>query len=529
MTGRGPIDTKAFDDALAAVRAALTDGAPAVALDRVRALCAQWPSRSETWSFAAEAMLRAGDRAGALAASERLVALSPDSGRAQALLARSLLANGDKQAARGAADRVPDLAPADALALANAGCVLAAVDAHEPARRLFARAVELAPDNAEHWFNLAMEQRALGLTDAAEASCERVIALNPHDYEIYLTRSQLRRQTAERNNVASLIRRLEAGARDWRGESQLLYALAKEYEDLGRRDEAYAALSRGAAVRRRHMTYDVGREIATIDALIAGFPTERLRASSGGFASDEPVFIVGMPRTGTTLAERILSSHPAVHAAGELTAFAEAMMAAIRAGGDAGGGSLVERAARLDMAALGRDYIARTRPQTGHTARFIDKLPLNFLYCGLIRLALPGARIIHLTRDPLDACHAVLKTYFTGGYPFSYDIGELAAYYAAYRRLMDHWHVAMPGAIMDLAYEDLVHDLETHARRLVAHCGLEWDPVCLDFHRNAAPSTTASADQVRRPLYTSSIGQSRHYPAFVEAMRAALAGHGIQA
>lgn len=529
MTGRGPIDTKAFDDALAAVRTALTDGEPAVALNRVRALTAQWPTHPEAWSFAAEVMLRTGDQAGALVASERLVALSPDSGRAQALLARSLLANGDKQGACAAVGRVSDLASTDALALANAGCVLAAVDAHEPARRLFARAVELDPDHAGHWFNLAMEQRALGLTDAAEVSCERVIALNPHDYEIYLTRSQLRRQTVERNNIVSLTRRLEAGVRDWRGESQLLYALAKEYEDLGRRDDAYAALSRGASVRRRHMTYDVGREIATIDALIATFPTERFRAPPGGFASDEPVFIVGMPRTGTTLAERILSSHPAVYAAGELTAFTEAMMAGIRTGGDGEGASLVERAARLDMAALGRDYIARTRPQTDHSPRFIDKLPLNFLYCGLIRLALPGARIIHLTRDPLDACHAVLKTYFTGGYPFSYDIGELAAYYAAYRRLMDHWHQAMPGVIMDLAYEDLVHDLEPQARRLVAHCGLDWDPACLDFHRNAAPSTTASADQVRRPLYSSSIGQSRHYPAFVDAMRAALAKHGVQA
>ncbi len=529
MTGRGTNGSTEFDDALAAARAALNDGAGSVAVQRVRSICARWPSRPDTWSFAAELLLRAGDPPGALAASRRLVALSPASGRARALLARGLLAQGDKQAARDAAEATAALSPDDALALANAGCVLAAIDEHEVARCLFARAVALAPDIAGHWFNLAMEERALGMADAAALSCERVIALNPHEYEIYLTRSQLRRQTAERNNVASLIGRLEAGVRDWRGESQLLYALAKEYEDLGRRDDAYAALSRGAGIRRRNMTYDVEREIATIDALIAGFPSDRFHSASAGFASDEPVFIVGMPRTGTTLAERILSSHPAVHAAGELTAFAEAMMAAIR--GTAGGEnrSLVERAAALDMVSLGRDYIARTRPQTGHSQRFIDKLPLNFLYCGLIRLALPNARIIHLTRDPLDACHAVLKTYFTGGYPFSYDIRELAAYYAAYRRLMDHWHRVMPGVIMDLAYEDLVHDLEPNAQRLVAHCGLDWDPVCLDFHRNAAPSTTASADQVRRPLYSSSIGQSRHYPAFVNAMRVALAENGIDA
>ena len=189
---------------------------------------------------------------------------------------------------------------------------------------------------------------------------------------------------------------------------------------------------------------------------------------------------------------------------------------------------LVELSATLDFAALGRDYLARARAAQPAPGRLVDKMPLNYLYCGLIRRALPNARIVHVMRDPMAVCHAMYKTLFKSGYPFSYDLREIARYYAAYRRLMSHWHAAMPGAIHDLRYESLIADQTGETRKLLEYCGLEWEDACLAFHRNPAPTTTASASQVRRPLYDSSVSQWRRYEDRLGELKDALAAEGIE-
>jgi len=171
----------------------------------------------------------------------------------------------------------------------------------------------------------------------------------------------------------------------------------------------------------------------------------------------------------------------------------------------------VRLSASIDFAALGDAYIESTRPFTGKTPRFIDKLPLNFLYVGLIRLALPNAKIISVRRHPLDTCYAVYKQLFVDAYPFSYDLEELARYYAAYDRLMQHWSSVTPDAVYTLRYEALVDDFEPEVRRLLAHCGLDFEEACLRFHENKSASTTASTVQVRQPVYRSSVGKWRQY------------------
>jgi hypothetical protein len=221
-----------------------------------------------------------------------------------------------------------------------------------------------------------------------------------------------------------------------------------------------------------------------------------------------------MPRTGTTLVERILAGHTGVFAAGELTNFAVQMMKLARAkaqGGSPNRDDLVRLTTELDFAALGSAYVESTRPFTGQTARFIDKLPLNYLYLGLIHLALPKATIIHVQRNPMDTIYAVYKTLFTDAYPFSYRLEELAHYYVAYHALMEHWHAVLPNAIQAVRYEQLVADVDTEARRLVAACGLEWQPACLEFHKSIEASTTASAVQVRKPVYRTSVRKWRDY------------------
>jgi hypothetical protein len=279
------------------------------------------------------------------------------------------------------------------------------------------------------------------------------------------------------------------------------------------------------------LQYDVRYDVDTVDWIIRAFPqapAEPIRACP----SNEPIFIVGLPRSGTTLVERILGSHSDVFAAGELNHFAAALVSGVlsRTGGrPLPRPELIAGSRELDFAALGADYLERTRPATSHRRRFTDKMPLNYLYCGLIRRALPNARIVHVRRHPMASCYAMFKTLFKDGYPFSYDLNEIAQYYVGYRRLMDHWRQSMPGAIHDISYERLVRDLEGESRRLLSACGLEWQDSCLEFHRNPTATTTASAAQVRRPLYDSSLAQWRHYEQQLEPLRARLLAAGIDA
>ncbi len=248
-------------------------------------------------------------------------------------------------------------------------------------------------------------------------------------------------------------------------------------------------------------------------------------------AQDAPIFVVGLPRSGTTLVERILGSHSALAAAGELDCFALAIVDAVRRHSGRSHlprQDLVELSAAVDFPALGQDYLQRARAVLGGGAgRFVDKMPLNYLYCGLIGRAMPGAKIIHVTRHPMAVCYAMYKTLFKDGYPFSYDLSEIAQYYIAYRRLMGHWRATMPGRIHELSYERLIADQRGETGALLGFCGLDWEEGCVGFHQNTAATTTASASQVRRPLYESSVSTWRHYESQLAELSTQLLAAGI--
>jgi tetratricopeptide (TPR) repeat protein len=394
----------------------------------------------------------------------------------------------------------------------------------------FNRALALAPEETQLLYNRATVRRFLGDLEGAEADYDRVIASKPQDYEAYLNRSELRVQTAARNHIPELANLLAHKVADWRAEVQIRYALAKEHEDLSEYAKSIEQLRIGAGLRRDHMKYDVSTDVATVDWIIGAYPAFSPDAVPNA-ASEAPIFIVGLPRSGTTLVERILSSHSSLSSAGELDCFASSIVDAVR---QRTGGLAVPRrqlvtlSASLDFAALGADYLRRARSVVDGADRFIDKMPLNYLYCGLIRRALPNAKIIHVTRHPMAVCYAMYKTLFRQGYPFSYDLHEIAQYYLAYRRLMQHWQATMPGAIHELSYEDLVADSFTETRKLLAYCDLGWEDGCASFHRNPSASTTASASQVRRPIYGSSVSLWRHYEHELSGLKEELASAGVR-
>ena len=398
------------------------------------------------------------------------------------------------------------------------------------AQRCFEHAVELDPGKSHYFMNLGLARQANGDLDGAEIAFDKAVGLNPQDHETWLHRSRLRKQTSQRNHVEQIKTRITLGFSSWRGEVSLRYALAKEYEDLNDYAQSFEQLQQGASVRRSHMQYDSKADLDAINDIIDQFPVDSFAEENSGHDSHEPIFIVGLPRTGTTLVERILGSHSAVFAAGELNNFAENLtrqVALLPSEKPANRRQFIAAAARVDYGALGETYVSSTRPHTGHTSRFIDKLPLNFLYCGLIHKALPNARIINLTRHPMDTCYAMYKTLFKHAYPFSYDQQELAQYYLAYRKLMTHWHEALPGKILDISYEQLTCNFADECRNILSFCDLPWEDSCLEFHKNAAPSMTSSLAQVRQPVYTSSIGRWRNYREELSPMEAVFTAAGL--
>jgi thioredoxin-like negative regulator of GroEL len=482
----------------------------------------------------------------AMQASEKLLRLAPNLDAAHYLMSKTALqignarhlqkANcqlvlGNRDATRESVQATVTRAPRDVAVLVVAGSILNRIDDAAGARDIFLQARAVEPDDPSVLFNLATSLRFLGELDEAEQVIDQVIRDCPDNHQSVLFRADLRRQTPENNHIAELEARIRKGANDWKGEMNLHYALAKEAEDIGAHEKSFSALQNGSALRRRHLKYDVHGDVAVLAEIERHYPDGDACSPVEGCSDEAVIFIVGMPRTGTTLVERILAAHSQVESAGELHDFSSELVKEIHR---VSGGKpvprerIVEVSRGIDFTRLGHNYVAAARQATGTvTPRFIDKLPFNFLYCGLIHRALPRARIVHVVRDPMDTCYAVYKTLFGQAYPFSYDLEELATYYIAYHRLMNHWRATMPGLILDVSYENVVANSEAEARRLVEYCGLQWEPACLEFHNLKSASTTASAVQVRQPIYSSSIGKWRRYEHQLAPLQARLEEAGL--
>ena len=398
-----------------------------------------------------------------------------------------------------------------------------ALNEHHLARDSYAAVVELAPHDALAWYNLASAERNVGRLEAAERACDQALALDGALFQAELLRSQLRPQTQVRNHVDGLRAKLSSAGGSTPAEIFLNYALGKELDDLGAYAEAFAHFERGAAARRGALDYSVSRDTGNLLRIIDVYPREwftKLRPRAG---DAEDGFIVGLPRSGTTLVERVLTGLPDIRSNGETDNFSRALMAAV----PAGPGDIFSRATQAAPSQVAQGYrrLAGDAPAGG---LLLEKMPLNYLYLGAITAALPGAKLLLMTRDPLDNCFAMFSTLFGAGYPFSYSLSDLAEYYRAYARLIDHWKTCLGETLLEVSNEAFVQEPERLGPAIADHAGLNWSRESLAIEKNPTASATASAAQVRRPIYQSAIGRWRNYADQLAPLRKALSAQGAQ-
>ncbi|WP_213881311.1 sulfotransferase [Pseudomonas sp. dw_358] len=418
------------------------------------------------------------------------------------------------------------LAPGHGAAWNNLGSVLE--QRNQPgdraeARAAYAKAVDLDPQHAEAQNNLGALYSEQGDIDAARCCFEAAIAARNDLVAAHYNYSSLHTYRADDPHLA-MLQGLHGHREQWPVETQVRYhfALGKALDDAGAFDQAFAAYAEGNRLQHGRLGYDEGQAdqvlAQILDTFTPAFFAARQQRPRPVVDGQVPIFIVGMPRSGTTLLEQILCSHPDVHGAGELPDLGTVILEALAPH------AYPQSVTQLDddqLHQLGKAYLKRLATLAPGSRFITDKMPANFFYLGLIHLALPHARIIHAQRDPMDSCFSCYSRLFNETMGFAYDQQSLGRYYGRYRQLMAHWDQVLPdGTVLDLAYEDLIADPEAQARRVLAFVGLPWDPACLAFHKNPRPVKTASVAQVRRPLYSTSVARWKHFARHLQPLYA---------
>ena len=527
--GNALLDQKQFDAAAASYRRALEDR----------------PGFAEAHSNLGNALRGLGQLDEAAASYGRALALEPNFAGAHSNLGDVLRDLGRLAEAAASCRRAIELQPDLAGAHNSLGNALLDLGQFAEAAASYRRAVALRRDFAEAHINLGLVLRQQGRTDEAEACCATALKINPHsapavvlqaelqadngrfaEAEASFTRAaaidaelpeawagiaHLRKMTRHDAAWAAAAQRIAGQRLPPRREVYLRFAIGKYFDDVKDFQNAFINFQRAHELTKSYgPAYDRRQLTRAVDEMIRFYDEEwALRLPLDPGASARPVFIVGMPRSGTTLAEQILASHPAVFGAGEL-----AFWSTVSAGHQSPGhGAAAVGGIALDPAA---DYLQLLKELSPDALRVIDKMPANFLRLGLIHEALPNARIIHMRRNPIDTCLSIYFQHFKSGHSYANDLDDLAHYYREYLRLMQHWKTRLPeGAILEVPYESLVDDQETWSRTMLQFIGLPWDPRCIDFHRTSRSVMTASKWQVRQKMNSASIERWRNYEEFV--------------
>lgn len=443
---------------------------------------------------------------------DKAIILAPAHDEYYAYLAKCHSLLGDISATLNAAEKVQIDKVKNALTLDTLGVSLSRIGWHEKALDCFKAALVMVRDNASFYYNYAVSCKFSGDFKQAKIGFERAIALRPNYHEAYYAMSDLGGINQDNNHIKQLEQLLSTmDSPD--ASLHLAHALAKEYESLGKYPEAFAVLNTAKARKRKNTPYDFIQDESIFK--LAGPASWDDISQTTGFDSKQPIFVMGMPRSGTTLVERIISHHSDVVSCGELQDFGLAVKELTQTNSNKVLDVETLQAAKLvDCKKLGQRYIERTAVKSGKSKHFVDKLPFNFFYIALILRALPNAKIICLVRNPMDTCIGNYRQLFSFNSPYSsysYDLKDTGRYYQQFYHLVNKWQQGAPANLKILNYEKLVSEPEPQIKQLIAFCGLEWQEQCLHAHNNKAPVSTASKVQVREPINTSSIGRWRKY------------------
>lgn len=417
-------------------------------------------------------------------------------------------------------NRVLKIKPEHDKAYNNLGLAFQEQGKPDEAIASFNRAIEINPVFADAYNNLGNVLRESGRLDEAIDNYRQAIKINPYFANAYTNMAHIKKHTDYNDkDIRAMEALLKFPELPDMQRMHLCFGLGKAFEDLHEYEKSFGFIKDGNKLKRNTYNYHISDDEKYFDRIIKTFDEKIFQKyPDSGCDDDTPIFIVGMPRSGTSLIEQILASHHSIYGAGELRYLQRIISGADH---DAEFGEFPDYISNLnrdDFIRFGQDFINHIRKHSISMKHLTDKMPHNFLHIGLIKLILPNAKIIHCRRDPMDTCYSCYKTHFTGTLKFAYDLTELGKYYNLYNNLMTHWHKVLPGFFLDVQYEDLIADQQSQTKRILQFLDLPWDNACLSFHKTKRPVRTASSVQVRNPIYSSSIKLWRRYEKQLEPL-----------
>jgi tetratricopeptide (TPR) repeat protein len=493
------------------------------AVDKLRRILRETPDNVDAMRVLAGIYFRDREQLGdAEALLRRATMLAPDFVAAWMLLGTLLVETNRHPEALEPFTRVTVLDPGHAAAWSGLGNVQSHMGHADEAARCYRRAIELSPEVPATYMSLGHALKTLGDQSGALEAYRAAIARKPEFGEVYWSMANLKVFRFDDAEVAAMERQLERTDLDEGTDVHFRFALGKAYEDKGDFDTAWSYYDTGNQRQRKRVAHDPVQFEVRHEEIREVFSAEFLAKHAGaGYEAPDPIFIVGLPRSGSTLIEQILASHSQVEGTAELPALGRIATSVGRYRPDNRQYPLSVRDLRSkDFRGYGKQYIDETRAQRS-TGRpfFTDKLPNNFSHIGFAHQILPNAKVINARRHPFDSCLGAYKQLFGAGQDFTYDMTELALYYRQYHEIMQHWHAVLPGKVLDVHYEETVTDFETQVRRILDHCGLPFEESCLRFHETRRAVRTASSEQVRQPLYSSALGYWRNYERHLQVWR----------
>lgn len=422
-------------------------------------------------------------------------------------------------------EKAIDLKPDYFEALNNQGTAFKSIGKLEDAAMVYNKALELNAQFVEAHYNLGNVCKDQGNMKGAATHYANAIALKDDYTEAHRQLSYLQKHTEHDATIKAMEEVYDRPSTTLEQRMHLTFGLGKAFEDIQEFEKGFEFLSEGNALKRCQYDYEIEDDRAYFISVMKAF-NDGLFSNMKGVGCDDktPVFVLGMPRSGTTLVEQILSSHPLVHGAGELEFLDQQVRTFFNSDNKHSYPLDIKKIKNSELKKLGKNYIDRLRKHNSDAPFIINKMPVNFKYIGFIKLILPNAKIIHCRRSPADTCLSIFKNFFGGEQPFAYDLYELGHYYALYQSMMDHWHTVLPGFIHDVRYEDMVDNQAQQTKALLDFCGLDWDEACLNFHKSGRPVRTASAAQVRKPMYKDSIDLWKRYQRQLSPLLEALEG-----